>query len=49
MLRRALLVDALGLKLLGGKLSHHGKVSFMEREWRGSGHLLCDIFIIALF
>ena len=27
-LRRALLVDALGLKLLGGKPPHHGKVSF---------------------
>ena len=49
MFRRALLVDALGLKLLGGKPSHHDKVGFMEREWRGSGHLFCDILIIALF
>ena len=29
-LRRSLLVDALGLKLLGGKPPHHGKVSFIE-------------------
>ena len=30
-LRQALLVDALGLKLLVGKPPHHGKVSFIER------------------